>query len=47
MKESTDYDKYLIWRHARHCVVIVNTLLSLALLHYGATLLYKIYNFIF
>lgn len=48
MKENTnDYDKFLIWRHVRHCVIIANAILSLALLHYGVHLLYSLYNWIF
>lgn len=48
MKENTnDFDKFLIWRHMRHCVIIVNAILSMALFHYGAYLLYSLYKFIF
>ena len=47
MKESTDYNWTVMVRHLRHCVVLLNAIMSLAFLHYGGYLLYKIYNIIF
>jgi hypothetical protein len=47
MKENQKYDEHLIWRHGRHCIVIINAILSLALLHYAGWLAYQVWQWIF
>lgn len=47
LETTNDNDKFLIWRHARHCIVILNAILSLAFVHYAVYLLYSLYNWIF
>jgi hypothetical protein len=47
MKESNEYNQMITIKHIRHCVVLLNALMSLAFIHYAGYLLYKVYTAIF
>ena len=47
MKEDNTIDRIHIVRHIRHCVVLANAILSLALFHYVGYLIYLLYHLIY